>query len=169
MSQIEDELIMQQKGFSLIELLIAMMIIALLATIGMNGWQDFKARNELANTSRQLLAFLNEVKIYANTYNQNQAIHLFNLPNNQWCLAVTPETRPLACDTPFHFVPQSQHVYIAGLTDKTMLSFYGRRSTAQSGTLRLSNDIGESRIIISTRGRIRFCSYRTYLSGFIEC
>lgn len=160
---------MNSMGFSLLELLVVIVIGAIIASIGIGGWQDIRLRNELSNTTLQLIRFFNEIKVDANSHNINHTIHLINSFPSSWCLAVTPIARPTDCQTSFRFIPNTQNIDILGLKIDSTLAFYGRRSTAQSGTVRLKNAIGESRIIISTRGRIRYCSYQTYLAGFPKC
>lgn len=160
---------MLSPGFSLFELLIAITISAILTFSGVRGWRDYHLRNELSNTTFELIAFFNEVKMDANLHNINHSIHLFETNKTNWCLAVTPKDRPDTCQTKFHFSSSTTNVEIVGFSSKATFIFYGRRSMAQSMTIRLKNSIGESRIIISARGRIRYCSYQTFLAGYPLC
>ena len=40
---------------------------------------------------------------------------------------------------------------------------------AQTGTIELHNAVGTTQIIISYRGRIRFCKKNSYLPGLPQC
>lgn len=160
---------MHSSGFSLFELLIVMIITAVLALIGASSWRDFQARSELSSITRELIQFLIEVKADADSYNYNQNIYVLRKADHDWCLVASNKAKPINCQMKFSFTAKSKLIELAGLTVDSALVFYGRRSAAKAATIRLKNRIGESRIIISVPGRIRYCSYYTYLVGFHPC
>lgn len=162
-------MIMDSSGFSLLELLMVIFISTMLVVYGINSWNDTKYRTELVNTTYELMAFLNEVKLDADIHNINYSIYLFQNNITNWCLAVSSEERPMSCQTKYTFVPRANQISINEFTLLPILTFYGRRSKAQATTIYLKNQIGESRIIVSSQGRIRYCSYHTYLAGLPRC
>ncbi|WP_392560302.1 prepilin-type N-terminal cleavage/methylation domain-containing protein [Orbus mooreae] len=155
---------MNSFGFSLLELLIVIAISAILASIGVSSWRDIQLRSELSGTTFELIAFLNEVKVNANIHNINHFVYLLQNGASNWCLAVTLKNKPTDCQTKFQFI-STNNIEISGLTTQSTLIFYGQRSMAQATTIRLKNSIGESRIIVSNKGRVRYCSYNTYLTS----
>ncbi|XKM12602.1 prepilin-type N-terminal cleavage/methylation domain-containing protein [Orbaceae bacterium ac157xtp] len=159
---------MNSKGFSLLELLVVILITAILASIGISNWNDIKQRNELTDITMNLIRFLNEVKTEANLTNSNLSLFLVTKADNEWCIAVTNKEIPTDCLTKFHFYGNKK-ITINGLTNATKISFYGRRNNAESGTIELTNSIGTTKIIVSTRERIRYCSNNVFLAGFVEC
>lgn len=158
---------MQDLGFSLLELLAIICISAILATIGIHNWKALQLRNELVSTTEKLAYFLNEVQFKAYTTNNTYNLHLFSSP---WCLTITQGDRPDSCDHgELQFIKPNNSVVINGLTDKKIISFWGRRNMAQTVSFQLKNDIGMSKVFISFRGRIRFCSQNNYLAGLPAC
>lgn len=158
---------MQNAGFSLIEVLVIICISTILAAIGIQQWKSLQLRNELIVTTQQLAYFLNEVEVMAYTHNDTYNLHLFSSP---WCLAVTKEERPNSCEQGLlKFNKPYDSVVINGLTDKKTISFWGRRNMAQTMSFQLKNDIGITKVIISFRGRIRFCSKNNFLAGLPQC
>ncbi|QIQ21713.1 prepilin-type N-terminal cleavage/methylation domain-containing protein [Zophobihabitans entericus] len=158
------------QGFSLLELLFVISVIGVLSAIGLHGWQTIQQRAQLSSATMQLLAFIKEVQDDANWRNQTNTLHLFiGSKFTPWCLAVTEESRPVSCDTRLRFIQPDPSVEITGFTEISTLAFYGKREMAQTGTIRLENSLGQTRVIVSTRGRIRYCAYNFYLSGFPKC
>lgn len=158
---------MQSAGFSLIEVLVFICITTILATIGIQQWKSLQLRNELILTTQQLAYFLNEVQVMAYTHNDTYNLYHFSSP---WCLAVTKEERPNNCEQGLlKFNKPYASVVINGLTDKKTISFWGRRNMAQTMSFRLKNDMGMTKVIISFRGRIRFCSQNNFLAGLPQC
>lgn len=161
---------MKSAGFSLLELLIVIMIIGILSLMGVNSWRELKLRSELSVVTLNVVQFLNDVKTNANFYNYTQYLFIVKLNKDQWCLVASlNEQIPNQCDYQFNFKPEYSTVEIIGSYNRVLGSFYGRRSTAKAVTIKLKNPIGESRIIISVPGRIRYCSYHTYLAGLPKC
>ncbi|WP_392559498.1 prepilin-type N-terminal cleavage/methylation domain-containing protein [Orbus mooreae] len=161
---------MNSSAFSLLELLIVIAICSILATIGLASWRDLQDRNELSVVTLGVLQFLNEVKLVANHYNHNQSVYFVKKSHQEWCIVASEADLSASdCEYRLRFVVQNKHVELTGLSTNAQLIFYGRRNTAKAVTIKLKNRVGESRIIISVPGRIRYCSYQTYLSGFTPC
>jgi len=160
---------MNSSGFSLLELLIVIIITAILALVGTSSWRDLQARSELSSITHGMIQFLVEVKTDADFYNYNQSIYILKQSEHEWCLVANEKSKPVSCQMKFSFIIKNKFIDLIGLTTDPALIFYGRRSAAKAATIRLKNRIGESRIIISVPGRIRYCSYNTYLTGFHQC
>lgn len=158
---------MQNMGFSLLEILVIICISAILAAIGLENWKAMKLRNELVTTTQQLAYFLNEVQVKAYADNATYNLYLFSSP---WCLTIMQGERPVSCrQGKLQFFKPDNSVVISGLTEKKTISFWGRRNMVQTASFKLKNDIGISKIFISFRGRIRFCSQNNYLTSLPPC
>lgn len=157
---------MPNAGFSLLELLISICLMAILASVSIAFWNETKWRNELATTTEQLVYFLNEIQMVAHTQNSTYHLYLFDSP---WCLLATKDEKPTACQGDLSFMKPYASVDITEFTDKKIVSFWGKRNMAQTSHFQLQNEIGISKVIISFRGRIRGCSQNTYLSGIPKC
>lgn len=160
---------MQQKGFSLFELLIVVVISSVMFTIAIVNWREFQLRSELTNTTLALVTFLNQVKSNANFQNRNNAIYIIKEEDQPWRLIVIDNEQNDHDQIFFQFINPNNQVEILNKNNDLLSIFHGRRCMAQPETIKLKNDIGESRIIISTRGRIRYCAYAMQLSGFPKC
>jgi len=79
---------MQQKGFSLFELLIVVVISSVMFTVAIVNWREFQLRSELTNTTLALVTFLNQVKSNANFQNRNNAIYIIKEEDQPWRLIV---------------------------------------------------------------------------------
>ncbi|WP_392566973.1 GspH/FimT family pseudopilin [Utexia brackfieldae] len=157
-------------GFTFIELLIALLILGLLSSVGLDQWSILKQRNALASATLSLFAFIQQAQSEANWQNRNVTIFLFE-QDNAWCLSVDyQETRPDSCfkGNRYFFSPAST-VRLSHFNDTAMLTFYGKRANAQPGTLILENSQGRTHIIISGRGRLRYCSETRGISGIPIC
>ncbi|WP_279083969.1 prepilin-type N-terminal cleavage/methylation domain-containing protein [Gilliamella apis] len=158
---------MQNSGFSLLELLFVISISAILAAIGVQHWQELQLRNELATTTKQLAYFLEEAQARAYNTNENYHVYYFFQP---WCLSISKGEKPPTCEEgTTYFMKPNNSVELSDLTDKKAISFWGRKNMAQTGTIELHNAIGTTKIIISYRGRIRFCKKNSYLPGLPRC
>lgn len=67
---------MKQCGLTLIELLLVMAITAILATGGVHGWQGYRQRAALAQSSSELLAFMARIQQAAHWRNETFLLHI---------------------------------------------------------------------------------------------
>ncbi|MDF7670196.1 prepilin-type N-terminal cleavage/methylation domain-containing protein [Orbaceae bacterium ESL0721] len=158
--------IRSQSGFSLLELMVIIAICAILAVFTTTQWQAVKRRNELVTTTEQLAYFLNEAQVDAYLYNRTYHLYLYSSP---WCLAIIEGERSPTCQGRFRFTPPHKSVTISGLTEKKVISFWGKNNQSQTASLQLKNSAGTSKILISLRGRIRICSFNSALTGMQPC
>ncbi|NUF48667.1 prepilin-type N-terminal cleavage/methylation domain-containing protein [Gilliamella sp. ESL0250] len=158
---------MQDRGFSLLELLIAICISAIFAIIGIRHWHEQQLRDELAYTTKQLAYFLYEVQIKASSKNENYIIHQFTSP---WCITITHDEKPCSCsEGVLYFMKPDNSVEISELSNNKSAFILGRRNMAQTMSFQLKNKIGTSRVLVSLIGRIRFCAENSYITGLPPC
>ncbi|MDE8754649.1 prepilin peptidase-dependent protein [Pectobacterium polaris] len=150
----------QRRGFTLLELLVVLTIVALMAGGGLHGWIQYQQAIRLEQSAQQLLDFLSRVQANAYWHNETRTAKL--IPQGElWCM-VTGLNEKQAEETcrenhPGQFVRRTQDVVLAKFTSN-VFTFFGLRNAALAGHISLSNSAGQLRLIISVRGRIRLCS-----------
>lgn len=148
-----------QQGFSLLECLCTLVLIAVICTLSLMGWQTIKNKQTLLFATETVFVTLQNLKKKANQQNtmleiiveqQNENV-CFRLISDNDCLLILENIE----------MKLSQSV--------NSIIFYGERSTAQANTLSLKNDYAEIRFIIGTFNRIRTCIISKNLSGLEQC
>jgi prepilin peptidase dependent protein A len=157
----------KQKGISIIELLLVIALVGITALWGGQSWHDYRQRERLADSARQLLAFLTHLQ--AQTNRSNNKTLLWVQRTGQGCLGSGKKTvTPCSALTGTVFIPPYADVAIVIPLQKEM-GFFGVRNTAQAGNIILSSPAGRIRLIISSRGRMRLCSEAQSISGIRVC
>ncbi len=157
----------RQQGFSLLELIVVITIVALLTGGGLHSWLAYRQALLLEQHARHLLAFMARIQANANWHSQTESLW-FKSAGDHWCLGSGAE--PAACPTEsaFVFTRAAQDAAIVDATSERLV-FYGLRNAAQAGHLTLSNPAGRVRLVISARGRLRLCSESRPVQGISLC
>ncbi len=118
------------------------------------GWQRWQQQQRLWQTAVQVRDFLLFLRDDANAYNRDRVLRV-GQDEVGWCLSAEGEGPDCASGTSFTLRPRWPGITLAGVTPG--LGFYGLRSTAWAGNLRLQSAAGSWSIVISHWGRIRLC------------
>ena len=143
-----------EKGFTLIETLVAIALVLTLSAAGLHGWRSWQQQQQLWQTARQVRDYLVMLR---NDAWRNNRDHVVAIRQNgpQWCLLTV---YPLGCEQrhPWVLNPLWPGINVREITPA--LGFYGLRDTAWAGRIHLQSPAGEWLIIVSSWGRIRMCS-----------
>ncbi|WP_312741743.1 prepilin peptidase-dependent protein [Cedecea neteri] len=151
-----------QRGFSVIEVMVVMAIVAVLSAGGLHGWHEWQQRVQLRQTAQQLSHFLSRLRNDANWYNRTHllALHQFG---KSWCLTSRAVEENCSGNPNLTFTPEFDDIAVEDMT--AGLGFYGIRNTAWPGHLILKNQVGRWKVTLSVWGRIRLCE----MSGDKAC
>jgi len=144
----------KQRGFTLIEIVVAITLLIILGAAGFSCWQRWQQQQRLWQTAWQVRNFLFWLRDDANGDNRT---HLLGQgqENGGWCLFSTASGAHCRAEDPFSLRAPWPEVTIAELSSG--LGFYGLRNTAWPGSIGLRSSAGEWRIVVSGQGRIRMC------------
>ena len=116
-----------QRGYTLIETLVAMLILVMLSASGLYGWQYWQQSQRLWQTASQARDYLLYLREDANWHNRDHSISLIR-EGTLWCL-VSSVAGANTChgSSPLVFVPRWPEVEMSDLTPS--LAFFGLRNT----------------------------------------
>lgn len=148
----------KQLGFSLIEMMVVMVIVAMLSAGGVYGWQQWQQQQRLQITTQQIRHLFEELRSDANWNNRD---HLLTVKHSgeAWCLGskLIPENDCNASGR-WRLLQPFADVDITETTSG--MGFYGLKNTAWPGHITLQSSAGKWRVILSTQGRIRVCEVK---------
>jgi prepilin-type N-terminal cleavage/methylation domain-containing protein len=170
-----------QKGFTLLELLITVTILAIIMTFGVPnlfGYLDRKRVEGAAHT------FLSNVQFArAESIKQNKNVYI-ELDSAAWCYGITDSASAATCDCSVgtgctldgvnYLIDSSSYPDVGLVTSMagTTISFDPIRGTmGPSGSLYFSNADGSMalRVILSPLGRAKLCATSGSSWGYDEC
>lgn len=141
-------------GFTLLEMMLVLAIVAALSTAGGYGWQRWQQRQRLDDSAGQVRQLLLRLRSDANWRNAERLLWL--KPGARWCLGGGSAGEPCRASSPMQLVAPWPEVRVRELSDG--VGFYGRNNTAYPGHVLIASPAGERRIIVSGRGRVRICA-----------
>ncbi|MGA9574757.1 MAG: GspH/FimT family pseudopilin [Lysobacterales bacterium] len=169
------------KGFTLIELMIVLVIVAIGVALAVPAYQDVVQRRETTAQAEELSAFINFAQSEAVKYNQMISVHLDYTDANNWCIGANEGSA--ACDCKETSIIAANYCSLNDVTqiitsatqtkssmsvasaDTTMVfdPVRGTMATADLGTnhgMTLQSDNGNWSVVvdIGITGRVRICN-----------
>lgn len=142
-------------GLTFLEIMLAIVILSLLGSVGVNNWYDYRQKLALDAVSAQLISFLNRVQSLANWQNGSYQLRTIETDSQAELIVINEvNQRPIA-GLAFSSPEKSVLLKPSELTSPVV--FYGQRNMASPGHFVVGNDRYEIRVIVSARGRIRRC------------
>jgi prepilin peptidase dependent protein A len=148
----------KQSGFSLIEMMVVMVIVAMLSAGGVYGWQQWQQQQRLRITTQQIRHLLEQLRGDANWNNRDHLLAV-KRSGKSWCLG-SKLIAEGGCNAS-HRWSLLQPFADVDITDTTSgMGFYGLKNTAWPGHITLQSSAGKWLVILSTQGRIRVCEVK---------
>lgn len=148
----------EQHGLSLIELLLAMTVMAIIATGGVQGWQSYRQRAALEQASAELLAFMSRLQQAAHWRNETFLLRT-DKERDRDCLIASRRSEEASCFSTSGLVYRlpMEGMRLELQQSELGLGFYGLRNTAGAGHIVVQGKAGRVRIVLSATGRLRRC------------
>ncbi len=164
---------MQQRGFTLVEIMVTVAIIALLAGMAVPAMLSYRANNRLQGAAESLASFIQSAKQDVDRIDEDL---LVQFDANAWCAGMDYEDGTSGCDctladptaTDACTLPAEDRVHRIRGQDfpEVAMSKIGSyttikhiRGTATAGSVELQLGGGERvlRLVVSNVGRVRIC------------
>jgi prepilin-type N-terminal cleavage/methylation domain-containing protein len=140
------------RGFSLVEILVVIGIFSILATISVSTYTNFKAHNSLEVTSNGLVEALRFAQLNSQAVNGDSKWGVKILENEMIIFkGSTYDSREISADQNIALV---SGVVPSGLSEIIFEKVSGKTST--TGTIILTNNSGEKNILINEKGTITY-------------
>ena len=169
------------RGFTLLELMIVMVIVAIGVALAVPSYSDAMQRRETTAQAEDLVAFVSFAQSESVKYNEMISVHLTYTDKDNWCIGANEGNAPCDCTetdtgaanfcslndvaTIMRSAAQTYSSMTAASTDRTLVfdPIRGTMATADLGTnhgLTLESDNGHwsVQVDVAATGRVRVCN-----------
>lgn len=86
-----------QRGFTIIELMIALAVVGVIASLALPSYQTLLEKRQVTSGAEQLAAFLSSARLEAVKRNQVMAVDLDRTGSDSWCVGMAASTDDCDC------------------------------------------------------------------------
>jgi len=79
----------RHRGFTLVEVLISTLLVAIGATLALPSYRDMVEKRQLTNSAEQLASFVNSAQSISTRSNQIVTVSYLRTANDDWCIGAT--------------------------------------------------------------------------------
>jgi prepilin-type N-terminal cleavage/methylation domain-containing protein len=130
------------KGFTLVEVMIVVTLIAIMASFAVPAWQHYSVNTNLKTASREIIADILNTRQRAIAENFNNYRMIFDTGSNTYALTRTDNGATLWTKSVYAFGGGSE-LNNVNLSGGSVINFQ-RRGTLTSGTLMLKNSVNST-------------------------
>lgn len=154
----------QEKGFTLIEILVVIFICSLVLLPALYGWQQQQQRIRLIDAARQVAVFIYSHLMESIYLNQHRIL-LVEHTQDDWkiTIKVAGANKQIAALSSTQF----SRIAMKSATRRSV-DLYGKQGTSHAFRIELINDFGQMTVFMSAVGRIRGCSNKIII-GVPRC
>lgn len=144
-------------GFTLIELMVAMGVIAILASIATPNVISWMGNAKVSSASRQVLSSIQDARVHSIRVNATTEVEFSETGDSYITRKWNPESEEWSVQT--YTLPAGLQVAAAFGTSGRLLSYNGRGLPISKGSATLSNDSGRDiKISVSFNGSSRIAN-----------
>lgn len=143
------------RGFSLIELIVVIALIAILTAIAVPGYQSFMVRSRLKGAARQVMSDLMNARMMAVSLNQKVKVHVESDGHTYKIWSDADNDGTVADNEGVNIskdVRQDYHDVALSTTNDPI--FNPRGAASQFGTVTVTNSAGSRNITVAISGRV---------------
>ena len=165
------------RGFTLLELLVALLLISILSVVAIPSFQEWQERNAFKQFATRLTGLAKETRIHALT--QGRSIYLITKINSEQCVLIS-EDKHCTCAThknctinnaAYWPLPTLWNLQLATSNGKDKTIAFNRHGLLNFGgntTFTLTSQRFDANVIINTLGRVKLCSVQPF-TGVAPC
>ncbi|WP_051692474.1 GspH/FimT family pseudopilin [Marinobacterium lacunae] len=170
-----EDLYDRETGFTLIELVVTLVVVAILATVAAPAFRDFFENRRLTGAAQTLYADLQLARAESIKRNQVIFVKFDDTPSNDWCYGLEEASSATSCDcsdsgNAFCTIDGVRRVTdvddFPGVTMSaasvagSVITFDPKRGTlSPAGSIYFTGDSGtQMRLVMSLLGRVRLCT-----------
>ena len=160
----------RNRGFTLLELMVALAIVALLATLALPSFASILSRHRLKAAAEQLAADLGELRLQA--AQRGVPLHLHFENGARWCYALATAS---GCDCrvsqacQMKTVHAQDHPGVALVEGRDLLLDGGALASGSGGALLQGSAGAQLRVGLTPLGRPKICSPGSAVAGYPAC
>ncbi len=164
-------------GFTLLELMVAVALVAILVAIGIPSYQSLRQEQMVQAATQALYTDMMWLKSEAIKRNQDVSLIVFDSGLNSWCYRFAISSACTSCNdnncSPLgerKGAVASDFPGVSLSTANSPISFSSRRGTMKASRIELASDQYIMRVITSNIGRVYTCAPTTSpIGGEKEC
>jgi prepilin-type N-terminal cleavage/methylation domain-containing protein len=174
-----------EAGFTLVELMVVVAIVAIIAAFAVPSFNDFAAKNRVKGAAEDIYGLILQAKSETPIRDTNLSVNV-NTGANPWCVGFSTTVNCDCTNTTDCTVPvgagATQVLQVVngtnydGVTIAETFAGTGttfrlpRNSASQAGTISVVSGNWQLNIVISTQGRIRVCNpNNNAMTGYDAC
>lgn len=168
-------------GFTLIELMVALFLVALLLTVAIPSYQSLRQDQMVKAATQAVYTDMMLLKSEALKRNRNLQMILFNSGTGNWCYRISIDGSCASCNDTCSSIEGRKGVdasefpgiiltgtYTESSSQIRPISFSPRRGTLPSGSITVSSSAASMKVVTNNLGRVRTCAVSN-LVGEVAC
>lgn len=166
-------------GYSLLECLLCMSILALLLSFALPSFSEAQRRTAMRSTLTQTYFLLKQARQLA--IENQQSVSAVVMAEPSWCIGLTTENlcnchvanSCMVSGEPYALTASDNHIVLSAVTfaegDRTRFDGIHGTAYGHAGSVIYSDGERQGKVIVNNLGRVRLCLSAGELKGYASC